>query len=143
MRLLCWAPVVAVALTGCDSSSESSNEQCLEVRISGVQPTQTQYIVTTEFIAASGSLALIDEQSAGLLLSGWHSVTCTSPGLADENYRFVTWYDDGPTDPGTTYCGTYDAALCHPQPGQPWGEVTALFPARGYTTVTVPVHTAQ
>jgi hypothetical protein len=130
--------VVAVVLTAC-----SPNEQCLELLTSGLQATQTQYVMTTASpVADAGAIDLVGE-SKGLVLNGWHSVTCTSPALADQETLFVTWYDDGPSDPTLSYCQFPYSALCRPQPGQPWGEVTVLFPARGYTTVTVPVYAAN
>ena len=128
MRLQGWLIVVVLELTAC-----SQDEQCLELLTLGVQPTQAQYVVTTTSPSAdAGAIDSVGE-SKGLLPSGWHDESCTSPALADRETLFVTWYDDGPADPIATYCQFPDATACRPQPGQPWGEVTVFLPARGYT----------
>jgi hypothetical protein len=127
---------LAAVLIGCGSA----NEQCLEILTSGLAPGASTNVVSTGFLCGSDVIQFVRGTTGSLM--GWHDVACTSPGERDEMYRLVTWFDDGVESPFATYCADINGISCHPQPGQPSGEVTFLFPARGYTVVTVPIHAA-
>jgi hypothetical protein len=70
--------------------------------------------------------------------------TCFSSFPDRPNHRLVAWVDDyayrdAGQSPHDTYCTGLDDPNCHPQPGQPHGEVTVTLYGHRNNVVAIPL----
>jgi hypothetical protein len=150
MRIALYVIVAlgSVALGSC-GNGVPSGEECLQAGPQvGYQMRANDAVLIVGYTAENPTLLdflEIEPGSAFLALDVNHYPQSCYSSFGDQpNYHAVSWLDDaayrdGGVTPSASYCTSLDDPNCHPQPGQPHGEVWVTLYGHQNNIVIIPL----
>jgi hypothetical protein len=141
--------VCAILLSCGPDPTNGGKYECVQIGPSVGYPIRPQDVfIATGFNAEDPTLMQFSLLNPGDNFVGlsteYYPQICFSSYEDQPNYHIVAWIDDyvyrdGGLPPEQTYCTSLDDPNCHPQPGQPHGEVTLTLRGHENNVIIVPL----